>query len=381
MTKVRKGQAGDNLPRIEFHKRFAARVFRSRVREGARCLGGVEDVAWDAYSEGRKAPRTHPAGPGFADPEYKLSDEWRADARPRRCGGAAAEEARRRRRAFSSSMPRRATTARAPARSRRPSGFRRSCRRSCGPSMSKSTSLDLSLITSDYAAPHPPVQGVRLDRDCRSATGRARAIPITPRPGERLDGRDLRALRGGARHDPSCTPVHWYQVPSVLKLLMDRLVCADGGNPDPTSTHGKDPARRRRSSSPAGVIPKHLAGAFYGLVVHGDVAGAEGVRRSLSDWLDWMGLIDAGAAARLDRFIGFTALRDEPRRARRRHRRAGGSSQCRARVARAVEASTSGRSSPRRMRPALAAPEVATPLQHVVVGARERRRVVVDGRR
>ena len=39
------------------------------------------------------------------------------------------------------------------------------------------------------------------------------------------------------------TPVYWYQAPSVLKLMIDRLVCADGGNPDPTTTHGKDPAR------------------------------------------------------------------------------------------------------------------------------------------
>lgn len=44
---------------------------------------------------------------------------------------------------------------------------------------------------------------------------------------------------------------------------------------------------------------------MYGLVVHGDVAGIEGVRRSLSDWLDWMGLIDAGASSRLDRYIGY----------------------------------------------------------------------------
>jgi len=40
-------------------------------------------------------------------------------------------------------------------------------------------------------------------------------------------------------------------------------------------------------------------------VVHGDVAGAESVRRNLSDWLDWMGLIDAGPQARLDRYIGY----------------------------------------------------------------------------
>ena len=37
-------------------------------------------------------------------------------------------------------------------------------------------------------------------------------------------------------------PVHWYQAPASLKLMIDRLVCADGGNPDPTTTHGKDPA-------------------------------------------------------------------------------------------------------------------------------------------
>ena len=39
--------------------------------------------------------------------------------------------------------------------------------------------------------------------------------------------------------------------------------------------------------------------------MHGDVAGIEGVRRGLSDWLDWMGLIDAGSQAKLDRFIGY----------------------------------------------------------------------------
>ena len=40
-------------------------------------------------------------------------------------------------------------------------------------------------------------------------------------------------------------------------------------------------------------------------MVHGDVAGVEGARRALSDWLDSMGLVDAGAQTRLDRFIGY----------------------------------------------------------------------------
>ena len=36
----------------------------------------LEAIAWDAYQEGRKAPRTRKAGPGYADPDYDLSVEW-----------------------------------------------------------------------------------------------------------------------------------------------------------------------------------------------------------------------------------------------------------------------------------------------------------------
>ena len=41
------------------------------------------------------------------------------------------------------------------------------------------------------------------------------------------------------------------------------------------------------------------------MVVHGDVAGIEGLRRSLTDWLDWMGLLRAGSKAAFDRYIGY----------------------------------------------------------------------------
>jgi multimeric flavodoxin WrbA len=99
-------------------------------------------------------------------------------------------------------------------------------------------------------------------------------------------------------------PTCWYRSPSPLKLMIDRLVCADGGNPDPTTTHGKDVAEAKHIEQQGGDYPKHLAGRAYGVVVHGDVAGVESHRRNLTDWLDWMGLVDAGAAARLDRCIG-----------------------------------------------------------------------------
>ncbi|HXC39963.1 MAG TPA: NADPH-dependent FMN reductase, partial [Burkholderiales bacterium] len=92
---------------------------------------------------------------------------------------------------------------------------------------------------------------------------------------------------------------------SPLKLMMDRLVCADGGNPDPTSTGGKDPEKAKALEMRGWDYPQHLAGRVYGLVVHGDVAGIESTRRALADWLDWMGLIGAGSMGRLDRFIGY----------------------------------------------------------------------------
>jgi multimeric flavodoxin WrbA len=101
------------------------------------------------------------------------------------------------------------------------------------------------------------------------------------------------------------TPVYWYQVASPMKLMIDRLVCADGGNPDLSSTSGKDPEKAKALELAGWPYPKHLAGRTYGLVVHGDVAGTEAMRRALSDWLDWMGLVDAGPQARLDRYIGY----------------------------------------------------------------------------
>jgi multimeric flavodoxin WrbA len=101
------------------------------------------------------------------------------------------------------------------------------------------------------------------------------------------------------------TPVYWYQAPSVLKLMMDRLVCADGGNPDPTTTHGKTPAEAKALELAGWSYPRHLAGRVFSVVVHGDAAGVETLGRSLSDWLTDMALIPASAHASLDRYVGY----------------------------------------------------------------------------
>src|SRR5262249_7746521 len=101
------------------------------------------------------------------------------------------------------------------------------------------------------------------------------------------------------------TPVHWYQAPSVLKLMMDRLVCADGGNPDPSSTHGKKVAEAKALELKGWPYPRHLAGRSFSVIVHGDAAGTEAVRRALTDWLNDMHRVQAGALSCIDRYGGY----------------------------------------------------------------------------
>lgn len=99
------------------------------------------------------------------------------------------------------------------------------------------------------------------------------------------------------------TPVN--QVSSPIKLMMDRLVCADGGNPDPTLTQGKDAKLAKEIELKGWNYPRHLEGRLFSVIVHGDVEGAESVRRSVSDWLRFMHMIPAGPLAEVDRYIGY----------------------------------------------------------------------------
>jgi multimeric flavodoxin WrbA len=117
----------------------------------------------------------------------------------------------------------------------------------------------------------------------------------------------MRFIRDGSRAHGIMivTPVHWYQVPGTFKLMMDRLVCADGGNPDPTSTHGKNPGEAKVMELKGWSYPRHLAGRAFAVVVHGDAEGAGSVRCALHDWLTDMNLVPAGETAVFDRYIGY----------------------------------------------------------------------------
>src|ERR1700734_3921102 len=77
------------------------------------------------------------------------------------------------------------------------------------------------------------------------------------------------------------TPVNWYQVSSPLKLMMDRLVCADGGNPDPRLTRGKKAKAAKAIDLKGWRYPRHLARRTYSVISYGDVEGSENVRRSV----------------------------------------------------------------------------------------------------
>jgi multimeric flavodoxin WrbA len=303
MTSVRTGQAPGHLDRAEFSRRFRDRFVDPAFRAEDGAIARLEAIAWEAYEDGRKAPFTRPAGEGFADPSYEVAVEW-LDAH-------AAIRAAKKRQADPATPSRALVIVGSP----RNDG-------SCPGEISKSFRLanlvaetlkgagvepdllDLSLLTSEYGRQIHPCKG------CVSTAQPLCHFPCSCYPnhslGQTQDWMNEITVRWAEAHAVVIvTPVHWYQSPCPLKLMVDRLVCAAGGNPDPTSTHGKKAMEAKELELKGWDYPKHLAGRAYGLVVHGDVAGIETARRALSDWLDWMGLVDAGFQSRLDRFIGY----------------------------------------------------------------------------
>ncbi|KQV82368.1 NADPH-dependent FMN reductase [Massilia sp. Root351] len=303
MTKIRKGQAPKPLERQEFRLQFQ-RSFLDPAFDAVRgALDQVEEVAWNNYHAGRKAPVTQAAGEGYADPGYKLSAEWVATRERLR----AAEHRQK-----DPATPSRALLIIGSARNdgtcpgevSKTWRMAQLARETLSAQQIETDVLDLSLLTSSYDLHIHPCKG------CVST-----AMPLChwpcscyPNHAERQTNDWMAEIyeKWVAAHGVIIlTPVYWYQAPSPLKLMIDRLVCADGGNPDPTSTHGKQAAEAKALELAGWGYPKHLAGRAYGLVVHGDVAGVESLRRSLSDWLSWMGLVSAGGQAELDRYLGY----------------------------------------------------------------------------
>jgi hypothetical protein len=84
-----------------------------------------------------------------------------------------------------------------------------------------------------------------------------------------------------------------------------QIIPLPGGNPDPSSTHGKKPKEAKALELQGWPYPRDLAGRHFGVVTHGDSVGAETLRRSLVDWLTDLSLISAGGMAETDGYIGY----------------------------------------------------------------------------
>ena len=300
---IRKGQAPDMLEREAFGERFRGQFFDPSFDEERDAIARLEAIAWRNYDESRKAPKTMKAGPEFSDPDYDLSIEWKA-ARDRLIAAQRTQQdpKTRSRALIICGSPRNDGTC--PGEVSKTWRLAKIADEAVRGRGIETDFLDLSLLTSSYRLHIHPCKG------CLSTAQPLCHWPCSCYPNHALaqtgDWMNEIYERWTLAHGVIVVlPVHWYTATSPMKLMMDRLVCADGGNPDPTLTHGKDAKKAKQVEMDGWDYPKHLAGRAYGVIVHGDVSGIEDTRRALCDWLDWMGLVDAGSLARLDRFIGY----------------------------------------------------------------------------
>ena len=292
------------LTKEQFRERFFARFYDPAFDAVRAELEKVFETAWDGYIVYRKSPRQQPAGPGYADPAQKLPVEWL--------------EAR----AKIDAAEKRQKDPKSPSRILIVNGSTRS-EHSCPGEISKTRRLAQSAQKAIEAWPGHEVdfldistladEPLKVIHPCKACVSTSPALchwPCSCYPnhalGQTNDWMEEIYPRWTAAHGVFILcPVHWYQAPASLKLMIDRLVCADGGNPDPTTTKGKNPALAKELELKGWGYPKHLAGRAFAVVAHGDAAGPENLRRMLADWLTDIGMIQAGPQAALDTWIGW----------------------------------------------------------------------------
>ena len=304
MTTVRRLTQYVPLTRAEFRRRFFERFYDPAFDAVQAELDKVFEIAWDGYIKYRKSPRTQAAGPEFSDPAFELPVEWLQTRKN-------IKEAQRRQESPSS-----------PSRVLIVSGATRS-EHTCPGEVSKTRRLadhaakiieaqagfEVDLLDVSHLADEP----WKVIHPCKACVSTAMPLchwPCSCYPnhamGQTNDWMAEIYPRWVAAHGVFVLcPVHWYQAPASLKLMMDRLVCADGGNPDPTTTHGKDPAAAKALELAGWPYPRHLAGRAFAVVAHGDSQGHEGVREALVEWLASIGMHQAGTSAAVDTLIGY----------------------------------------------------------------------------
>lgn len=299
----RKEMPSVELGEAEFRRRYLEQ-FVDPAFDGLRAeIDRVVGVAWDGYTNSRKAPITRKAGKGYADPGYDLSVDWLA-------AKAAIDKAqtefdrkdRNPRLLFINGSPRSEHTC--PGESSKSWRMVRMAADLAEDGGAETQILDLSRVTSEYG------RNIHPCKACFSTAAPLCHWPCSCYPNHSLGQtqdwmNEIYPMWVKADGIFVVSPVNWYQVTSPIKLMMDRMVCADGGNPDPTSTRGKDAESAKGIELDHWSYPRHLAGRLFAVVSHGDVEGVENVRRSLSDWLKFMKLEPAGPKAEVDRYVGY----------------------------------------------------------------------------
>lgn len=301
---VRRQRAYVPLSKEQFRERFLERFYDPAFDAVKIELERVFEKAWDGYINYRKTPRTRAAGIEFAEPDHQLALEWlhtRDNIR---------------------TAERKQKDPASPSRILVISGSTRS-EHSCPGEISKTLRLaqaarDAMLELRGYEVDMLEVSDLadepwKVIHPCKACVSTSMPLchwPCSCYPnhamGQTNDWMAEIYPRWVAAHGVfiAC-PVNWYQTPASLKLMIDRLVCADGGNSDPTTTHGKNALRAKQIELDGWHYPKHLAGRAFAVVTHGDATGPENLRRILADWLTDMGLVQAGPAAAPDLFIGY----------------------------------------------------------------------------
>ena len=302
--KVRTGQGSTRLSKEEFQRRWKERFADPAFELERDKIDRLAEIAWEAYDDHRKSPRSRKAGPQFADPEYELSLEW-LEARERILVA---------QKQFEDSA--------APSRILLISGSPRTDE-TCPSEMSKTFRIATlaarghrKRIRVHGGLPRPEqsrfrvrprhlsLQSLRLHCDAALPLALLLLPKPLPRPDPRLDERALSPLGRGPRgHDRHARPLVSGHQPAQAHDGPPRLRRWRQPRSD---HHPRQNAEEAKAIELKGWdYPKHLKGRIFSVIAHGDAVGAERVCAALSDWFQDMELVPAGDMALLDRYIGY----------------------------------------------------------------------------